>query len=548
MKNPEILKTKKLFLTSRASFKDIREQGAVYVDKTKQIYDCIGKDVYYFLARPRRFGKSILCRTLEQLFLGNRPLFKGLWIDKSDWLWKKHPVIYLDMSKVAGGETTTKEFRKVICKRFQKIAHEYDVTIDPTDTPQEQLSDLIEFVSAKYNLGAVVIIDEYDKPILDLIAAGKPYKAMHNLLSTLYAQLKPAEEYLRFVFITGVFKFTQTSIFSKLNNLNDLTFAHQAGDLVGYTQEELEHNFSEEIDLLAAKESLDKAAMLEKLRAEYNGYCFGIDVSSEKLSPSVYNPYAINHTFFANQMVQKWFASGSPSFLIQKIKEGNFEVIDPNGCLVNFGDLATSCDPSAVNALSLLYYTGYATLAEYTKGIDEVRLVYPNEEVARATASHLVALFQNTTSSTLLRIAWNIGEAFRNNKLALVEDLLEQAFAQLTYQIFVSKEKYFQSMIMLILMMGKLRVEAEVATSLGRADLIVYLANRIFIIETKFNKPAKNGLDQIKDRSYMNKFLVAQLPIEAVGISVNLKKEKKKKLFEVVWENIAKDKSATKRK
>ena len=519
-----MVRTKKLFLTTRAVFKNIREQGGVYVDKTKQIYDCIGKDTYFFLARPRRFGKSTLCRTLQELFLGNRKLFKGLWIDKSDWGWEKHPVIYLDMTDAAGERNTIEAFDAAIHEMLGDIAQDYGVKVASKKTVNAHFKGLIKSLHKKFNIGVVVIIDEYDKPILDLAATGAEYKWMHSAISDLYAVLKPAEEQLRFVFMTGVFKFTQTSVFSKLNNLNDLTFNFRAGDLVGYTQEELESNFSDEINLLAAKVRVDYAGMCKLLKAEYNGYHFGVDVSAATLAPAVYNPFAINHTFAENQMVRRWFASGSPRLLIEKIKEGKFEQIRPSGLMVDFDELNTSCNPDAITGLSLLYYAGYATIAEYIEGDDTVRLGYPNTEVAVATANQLVALFVTPGDAAIQRLAKQLGQAFKNNELDQVHDLFEQVFAHLTYQIFVSHEKYFQSMIMLVLIMGKLRVEAEVPTEQGRADLVVYVADRIFVIETKFNVTAEAGLDQIKNNRYMTKFKTMGLPVEAVGINIAYKK------------------------
>lgn len=244
--------TKKLFLTSMAVFKNIREQGGVYVDKTKQMYDCITEDRFYFFARPRRFGKSLLCRTMEELFKGNRKLFKGLWIDKSDWKWEQHPVIYLDMTLAAGRNRAVEGFWDAIHGMLQDIAHDYGIKVTRSKVPADHFKALIRALNIKFSKGVVVIIDEYDKPILDHISAGHPYQEMHRDISDLYAVLKSSEKYLRLAFLTGVFKFTQTSIFSNLNNLNDLTFAPRASELVGYTQEELESNFGEEIDLLAA--------------------------------------------------------------------------------------------------------------------------------------------------------------------------------------------------------------------------------------------------------------------------------------------------------
>jgi hypothetical protein len=533
-------RTKKWFVVDSANFKEIRAKNGVYVDKTKKIYDCLGWGKYFFFARPRRFGKSTLCRTLEELFRGNRAIFKDLWIDKSDWEWKEHPIIYLDMTFVAGRSNTIERFRESMRQLLREIGDSYGATVVESNDVAGYFKALIIALYQKFNTGVAVIIDEYDKPILDLISAGEEYKLMHREISDLYAVLKPADPYIRLAFLTGVFKFTQTSIFSNLNNLKDLTFDITAGDLVGYTQEELEGNFKEEIELLGKKEQLDYAEMLEKLRREFNGYCFGFEVSTGQQAPRVYNPFAINNTFASNDMVKRWFASGSPSLLIQKIKEGKFEIMQPGGFRINFSDLSTSCNPDEITALPLLYYAGYATIGEYFKGIDKVQLVYPNAEVSCATADQLVKLFTTPGQSIMNDIAWELGQAFRANELEKIEEFFELAFSHITYQIFVSEEKYFQTMIMLILIMGRLRVEAEVAISTGRADLIAYTHDRIFIIETKFNDSASKGLEQIKNRGYMKKFVGGLLPVVGVGINIDLKKTptQEKKLFTVAWEQL----------
>ncbi len=518
---------KKLILTDQDSFTEIRRLGGVYVDKTKEIYDCIGKESkYFFLSRPRRFGKSLLCSTLKAMFSGNRELFKGLWLDSSDWSWEKHPVIYLDMTLVAGNNASAAMAEKKLCTELHCIAQNYDVELIQDPDAASLLTALIRTLNKKYNTGVVVIIDEYDKPVLDLVSEPAMRDAVHKLLSNFYAPLKALKDHLRFVFLTGVYKFSKTSIFSKLNNLNDLTFDPKAATLVGYSQEEIESYFSYEIDVLAVKEKLDRCAMLEKLRKNFNGYRFGIDVSSGELSSGVYNPFAMNHTFAANQMVEKWFESGSPTFLIKKIAEGNFTDIGPEGLDVDFGALKNSYDPDTITATSLLYYAGYATMQEFDTHTRYVRLGYPNSEIAEATSKELYAIFVGRPALTPThKIALKIADCLQNHQLENLKDLFNQALVQLTYKIILSHEKYFQTVILLMMNMTRLRANAEIPTNDGSMDIVVETRNEIFIIELKFNKPAAQGLQQIKNKNYAKKFKIQGLPITAIGLSISLEKD-----------------------
>ena len=531
---------KKLILTDRANFADLLQLGGLYVDKTKEIYDCIGKGTYYFLSRPRRFGKSLLCSTLKEMFSGNRALFKGLWLDSSDWEWKNHPIIHLSMIDMAGEQNNAADLVEKLFNQFKKIAEHYNVALTKSLIVDLVFSNLVESLYKKTGFKVVIIIDEYDKPILDLIDKQADQKEVHSVLRSFYGTFKALEVSLRFVFLTGVYKFSQTSVFSSLNNLTDLTFDPKAGSLLGYTQEEVESYFSNEIDALAAKEKLDRSSMLEKLRTNFNGYRFGVDASSGELSPGVYNPFAMNHTFAANQMLEKWFISGSPSYLIKKIAAGCFEEIGPEGLEINFRTLTNSYGPDEITALSLLYYAGYATMNLFTPGPNMVKLVYPNLEISQATSTELINIFKTNKASDLYRIAWRIADCFRNHQFDALKELFNQALAQLTYQIIVSEEKYFQTVILLLLQMGKLRANAEIPTNDGRMDIVVETSGAIFIVEVKFNKPAADGLKQIKDKDYAKKFRAQGLPITAVGLSVGLgeKADAKNCIFDVVVEQL----------
>jgi hypothetical protein len=258
----------------------------------------------------------------------------------------------------------------------------------------------------------------------------------------------------------------------------------------------------------------------------------------------VYNSFAVNHVFAANRLVKKWFASGSPTFLVEKIKEGNFEIITADGVEVSFDRLNESCNPDNINATSLLYYAGYATMQSYEPESDQLRLVSPNLEVSRSMASHLLDLFKTKKDTDLGRIAFEFVQCFRLNKLELIQETLNQALAQVTYRLLQSEERYFHFMLYFLFELGNMHSHLEVETNNGRMDMMFETSNRIFIIELKFNKPAVEGLQQIKDKNYARKYLIKGLPIIGVGISIALKRDdqphgtENRCVFDVAWERL----------
>ena len=515
--------------TTRADFAEVITSNSLYVDKTKQIYDCfLGKEKYFFLARPRRFGKSLLCSTLRELFLGNKELFKGLWIEKSDWAWDKHPIIHLDMTLAAGTNNSLENMHEALRNQLKDVAVAYKIKIDATQTVNNIFGRTIHALHTKTKKPVVVIIDEYDKPILDLVDNPEERNRIHKELRDFYAPLKPLEKHLRFVFFTGVYKFTQTSIFSNLNNLQDLTFDRQAGTLIGYTEKELREFFAPEVSLLADKLKITVPQIVSQLREKYNGYSFGVDVDTGQLSERVYNSFAMNNVFAKLELVKKWFASGSPRFLIKKIEEGNFEPISAEGFEVPFDTLQTSCSPDDIDATSLMYYAGYATMQSFDAERERVRLGYPNLEVAQATASELMKLFKKGSPTVLYDLALDITQALQGHDFDALKELFNQALAQLTYQIIIPQERYFQTVILLIIQMGRLRAEADIPTNDGRMDIVIQLKNEIIIVELKFNLPAALGLQQIKDKDYAKKFRAEKKKLTAVGLSVQLKKKSSK--------------------
>ncbi len=526
-------------------FKSIREQGGVYVDKTQYIYDIFGGGTYFFLARPRRFGKSLLCTTLAELFEGNRELFKGLWIDNSDWKWTKHPVIRLDMSKAAAKTGTVETVRQGIINMLINNAEKHGITDLEKNTPSLMFEQLIKKAHKTTGNKVVVTIDEYDKPLLDVIDNPSQNAEIHKELSDFYSQLKPAEDNLRCVLITGVFKFTQTSIFSGLNNLNDITFSPKAGELLGYTEQEIKTFFAEHLNALAIKHELPVEEMMSTLRKKYNGYRFGIDIGINKLSPGVYNPYALNYVFTEQQLLAKWFASGSPTAMLKQLSTEGFSGFDAKRLHVEFNTLNTSCSPADITPISMLYYAGYMTMHDCyvdkdgEEPIAIIKLDFPSSEVRDAFAKNLLPELLHKSADQISQLAVRIKDIFRAQKIEKLQNVLNDLLSTATYEVFCRpydsepKENLYQIAFHCLFITANFRTVMEDTTNEGRIDITVELPDIVYLFELKMNRPATDAIQQIKDTEYPRKFKLTQKKVYGIGLSIS---SENRKITELVYE------------
>ncbi len=502
-------------------FPKIREKGGIYVDKTEAIYNCFKDGTYFFISRPRRFGKSTLCSTIAALFAGKRELFKGLWIEQSAWKWDTHPVIHLDMTAASSPEGNMQRVVEGLFVMFSGIVKDYGIDPITQTAPANYLGVLIKALYEKTGKQVVVIVDEYDKPLLDVIHHKDRYPAAHDFLRDLYSQLKKNSEYLRFVLLTGVFKFGKTSVFSGLNNLTDLTFDPGAAQLLGYTEQEIIDNFPEHLDALAKAHGKTVSDMIEVLREKYNGYAFGVDKKESVVVGSVYNPFAINHVLHAQQLIDRWFVSATPTFLIQKLKEHAFVGIDPSELTVSFGVLDGSSGPDNIESLFLLYYAGYVTLRAYNNRYGSVTLDFPNAEVSRALADCLLPAISGRSLTSFGVITRKITDMFYDEDLAGLKDAINAALAMVPYHLFGTQESYYQTIIYLLFNASSVITLAEDMSSCGRADITVLLPHVIYIFELKMNQPAAVALEQIKQRGYAEKYKHLGRKIYLVGVELS---------------------------
>lgn len=508
------------------SFEDLRTSNMVYVDKTRDIYNVITTGRAYFFARPRRFGKSLLCSTLKELFLGNRELFKGLWIDQSDWEWKKHPVIHLDLSKIP--HTTPEKLGAALNKKLTAIARDYQVVI-AGEEPGELLDELI---NALKSLGKVVlIIDEYDKPIVDALHNLALTDAFRLFFKSFYQSLKANGEHLEFLFITGISQFAKMSIFSELNHLFNLSNTEMSATLCGYTQHELEDVFGKHLQHVATKLGCSYQDILTTTKLWYNGYYF---TAPESNIQRVYNPFSIINFCKDGKYNNYWFASGTPSFVIEFFKRHQFVVPDFEQVSASLERLQ-SFQPEKPDLTTMLYQTGYLTIQGYRGDANTYTLGFPNYEVANACSGQLfnyltkqpIDLLQNATAD--LRIA------LMQHNLDNIKSSLAQIFAHIPYTIKPANENGYQMIFYLVLRMLGLNTVVEEPTSIGRIDAVVRTPQRIFIVEFKIRGSAKDALEQIKDRRYPEKYVGEGLPITLVGILFD-PATKVRTVTDVLWE------------
>jgi hypothetical protein len=501
---------KKILPLGRQSFRDLREDNCIYVDKTQHIYNLCTQGKMYFLSRPRRFGKSLLLSTMAELFMGSKELFTDTWIvDKWDWT-QKSPVIHISFTSVDYEEEGLK---------VGIMTTLLDYYADNGFVPRANASikilfkELIKQLHDKYGK-VVILIDEYDKPIIDYLEFHKikEAKANQGVLALFYGALKDADVYIRLLFITGISKFTRVSLFSKLNNLTDLTIHQHYSTILGYTQQELEHSFEEYIDdTLQFMNIHTREELLEEMRVWYDGYSWD---GKTKL----YNPFGIL-SFFSHQDFQGfWFQSGMPTFAVKKIVQQSFFKIENIATTTSFLD-QYSLDN--IELTSLLFQTGYLTIKE--KNRTDLVLSYPNQEVKEAIYTLLMDTMGHTVGGSGVTVK-ELKRALMNNDLKQAEDILTSLFGGLAFDVYTHQsqqqvEGFYHGVIHILFKCLGIHIQSEVHTAKGRADSIVETPTHIYFFEFKLNSDALTAFNQIITKKYAVPY-TADSRIK-IGIGVN---------------------------
>ena len=487
------------------SFSELRRNGYLYIDKTYDIHRMISSGKPFFLSRPRRFGKSLLVSTLEEVFKGNKGLFEGLYIyDHWDWT-QQNPVIRLDFG---GAANYSPEALYSSMKAFiDETATDYDVSL--TDLPLPvKFRELIRKLHNKYGKQVVVLIDEYDKPITDNLSNPKVMNENKRVLHDFYQILKSVDEHLRFTFLTGVSKFSGVSIFSGLNHLNDLTLDERYAAICGYTQQELEANFSEHLDDCAQLYDTSKDDLLDAIRYWYNGY-------SWDGCTMVYNPFSTLLFFEKKRFNNYWFSNATPSFLIELIKMRNQlkPVLEP---VVSDSSILDSFDPIKIGETSLLYQTGYLTIKEIKK-VDwqpQYTLGIPNNEVKDSLLKYLLSAYSVYPLNNTQDLKRRMQQQLQENNTAALEQSLREMVAYIPYSLRLEYEAYYHSLMLLWLKLLGFDIIGEINTNIGVIDAVWKFSGHTIVAEVKCQvKKGRmatlltNAIKQIEEKRYYEQFM-----------------------------------------
>lgn len=487
------------------TFSEIREEDYLYIDKTQQLLDLITNGKIYFLSRPRRFGKSLLISTLESIFNGDKSLFNGLAIGNSDYDFAQFPVLTIEFSKEEF--TDADNLRHFISTVLNDYAQSFDITLT-TDTFALQFNELVTKLQQKTGQKVVLLIDEYDKPILNNLNKDT-LTEIKDVIGTFYAIAKALDKYLKFTFITGVSKFAKVSVFSGMNSLTDISTDSRYGDICGVTQQELEHYFGTSIKQLIDSTGLEKPTLMAQIKHWYNGYSF------EENALSVYNPYSLLSLFDKQKFDNYWFATGTPTFLLKLIKTKQFDLSQISDFEVDRSAFI-SVEPENISPLIALLQTGYLTIGHFEDGW--YRLDFPNFEVKYAFNQSVVEYFSQTDPGINVGYIRKLNKALIKNDLDSFFKTLSVFFANIPYDISLAHEKYYQSLFFAILTLLGYQLEVEVSTNIGRIDCVLHTDSRIYIIEFKLNDTCHTALAQIELKGYSEKYQQQDKALVLVGV------------------------------
>ena len=496
-------------------FEKIRSGSFVYVDKTDLVYKMAQKGGYYFLSRPRRFGKSLLVSTMEAYFSGKKELFEGLAIADLEKNWIQYPVLRFDLS----GEDYSQNgsLGVVLTRQLKRWEDIYGMT-DIADTPSARFKEVIDAAYAKTGNQVVILIDEYDKPIMDSLGDKKLNESFRSLLQAFYGVMKSKDACIRFGFLTGVTKIGKLSVFSGLNNLKDISMDARYTDICGISEKDLKKYFGESVKELAQADGLSEQECYGELARMYDGYHFCED------SEGMYNPFSLLNTFDSLKFKEYWFETGTPSFLVKMMKETSYDVTRLSGDEVG-STLLTDVDSAFANPVPFLYQAGYLTIKDYDKEYKLYKVGFPNKEVKDGFLNYLLNFYAPVQSESTNALISRMSRDIRSGNAQGFMQKLEALFAKTSYQIQGDAEKDFQYAMYIILELMGEYAEVEKATSNGRIDVLIQAREYIYIIEIKMGGTVEAALQQIEEKGYARRF--ADDPRKLFKIGVRFSTEKR---------------------
>ena len=491
-------------------FAKLRTEGYKYIDKTGIIYRLAKAGCYYFLSRPRRFGKSLFLSTLEAYFLGKKDLFTDLEIENMERDWIEYPVLHLDLNtaKYSTPEDLTNILNAALCNWESKYgAKEYEKYLGG------RFQGIIQRAYEKTGRRVVILVDEYDKPVLQAIGNDTLQDEYRSTLKSFYGALKSSDRYIQFAFLTGVTKFGKVSVFSDLNHLNDISMDPRYYDICGLTEKEIRSNLSEEVEALARNLGVQPEEAYAMLKENYDGYHF-----SEDDTPGMYNPFSILNALDKRKLGSYWFETGTPTYLVELLKKHNYNLSDLEKEEPTADEL-NSVDSASTNPIPVIYQSGYLTIKGYDKEFSLYKLGYPNKEVEEGFVKFLIPYYTNVEKT---RSGFEISQfvlCLRNKDIGGFMIRLQAFLSNCPYELQPDQERHFQSVMYILTTLCGFYAEVEEHTNKGRMDMTIRTDKYIYIFEFKFNASAEIALKQIKEVGYADKFKEDNREVICIGVN-----------------------------
>ncbi len=496
------------------NFEKLRREGYAYVDKTPVVWRLVRDGGYYFLSRPRRFGKSLLLSTIEAYFEGKRELFDGLAISQLETEWRKYPILHLDLNASKYSDIT--DLEQILDYHLRQWEDRYGRD-ERTTTLSGRFMDVIHRAYDYTGMPVVILVDEYDKPMALNIDNEPLQDEFRSLLKAFYGVMKSADRYIKFGFLTGVTKFSKVSVFSDLNNISDISMHSAYSASCGITEQEIRDYFDDGVAQLAQTSGMSKDECYAALRRRYDGYHFC------ERSVGVYNPFSLVNTLSSGKFADYWFATGTPTLLVNLLRRTEYNLNDIVDAPVS-ADLLGSVDSMRQNPLPIIYQSGYLTIKDYDEEFMEYHLGFPNEEVERGFIQYLLPIYTNARQDPSV---FNIRQFVREVRGGQPEAFMTRLSAMLAdtdYRIVGRAELYLQNALFTFFRLLGLYVQVERATSEGRMDMVVQTRDQVYIFEFKIDKSADAALRQIEEKGYARPFAADPRHIYKIGVSFDSQK------------------------
>lgn len=497
------------------NFEKIRKEGYVYVDKTALIYQLVKTGSHYFLSRPRRFGKSLLLSTLEAYFLGKKELFSGLAMEHLEKEWIHYPVLHLDLNarNYEDEDALTAELNK----HLEIWEHKYNSPYNDRAL-EERFYHVIRLATQQTGKPVVILVDEYDKPLLQSIGNADLQESFRNTLKSFYGVLKTMDASIKFGMLTGVTKFGKVSVFSDLNNLNDISMSPRYVGLCGVCEKELTSNFDEDIRQLAMMQKMGYEECLSELRERYDGYHFTYETEG------IYNPFSLLCTFFNMRFGSYWFATGTPSYLVGLLKHHQYD-LERMAQEETDADTLEGTDMMDSDPIPVIYQSGYLTIKDYDPEFSLYRLGFPNREVEEGFVRYLLPYYAHVSATqTPFEISRFVREVKSGDYEAFFRRL-QSFFSDTPYEVIAGQhpdrdtELHYQNVLFIVFRLIGFHTKVEYHTSVGRIDLVLQTDQYIYVMEFKLNGSAEEALQQIKDKRYDLPFASDERKVIKIGIN-----------------------------